>query len=171
MSPSGQLGLLAAPSLLAPADLDPAAGWQSCGPAALAAITGRSLAAIRPALAHEQGFMSPQDMRGALDRLGFTVADRGRAWPLFGVAMIMFDGPWSEPGLPSGAAMSRSHWVAVSRHDGRGGGELYDVNAPRPMFLDFWRRAFAGDLALALDARATGGWNLRMGLEVTARAG
>lgn len=169
---TGQLGLLGAahPALVAPPDLDPAARWQSCGQAAVAAITGRTLAAIRPHLPHEAGYMAPADMRATLDSLGFHVTERAYAWPARGLALIMFEGPWSDPALPAGAAMTRSHWIAVDRADGRGGGLVYDVNAPRPMFLEFWRRGFVTDLASSLHDRATGGWSLRLGLEIVARS-
>lgn len=168
----GQLGLLAtaAPTLRAPTDLDPAAPWQSCGPAALAAVAGRQLAEIRRHLPHERGYMSPADMQQALESAGFVVACREFAWPTFGVACIFWDGPWSAPGLPPGAALKHSHWIAVSLHDPRGGGECYDVNAERVIYLDFWRRGFAHDLARHLEPRATGGWSLRRSFELTRRA-
>lgn len=167
-----QLGLLAAaaPTLKAPPDLNPSAPWQSCGPAALAAAAGARLAEVRRHLPHEQGYMSPGDMRRAVDSLGYNVVERPFAWPTFGLAWIMFDGPWSEPGLPAGAGMTHSHWIAVSLHDPRGGGQVYDANAGKVIYLDFWRRGFVGDLALALEKRATGGWSLRLGLELTRRA-
>lgn len=164
---TGQLGLLGGvtPRLVAPVDLDPAAAWQSCGPGALAAAIRRSLADVRPRLPHERGFMSPADMKIALERCGYRFTERARAWPDFGLAMIMFDGPWSEPGLPAGAAMSRSHWIAVNRHAPHGG-EIYDVNCDRVVFFDFWCRGFVYDLARQLDKGATGGWSVRMGLEI-----
>lgn len=156
------------PRMVPPPDLDPRTPWHTCAPAALAAICRWSLAAIRPRLPHERGYMSPADMRTALERCGFDSAEKPHAWPVFGLALIMFDGPWMTPGLPSGAAMRGAHWIAVDRFENIGGGEIYDVNYPRPVFFEAWMR-YAIDLARELDKRATGGWSVRVGLEITSR--
>lgn len=179
----GQLGLLGgdapatstaqppgprAPRLVPPVDLDPGQPWHSCGPAALAAVCKWSLAAVRPRLPHERGYMSLADMRTALERCGYNVVEKLHAWPTFGLALIMFDGPWMQPGLPAGAAMRMAHWIAVDRFECIGGGEVYDVNYTRPVFHEAWMR-YAIDLARQLDKKATGGWTVRAGLEITSR--
>lgn len=156
------------PRLTPPADLDPKVAWHSCGPAALAAVCRWSLTAIRPRLPHERGYMSPADMKIALERCGLDVVEKPHAWPSFGLAMIMFDGPWMTPGLPSGAAMRGAHWIAVDRFENIGGGEIYDVNYQRPVFFEAWMR-YAIDLARELDKKATGGWSVRVGFEITSR--
>lgn len=163
-----QLGLLGpkGPRLRAPPDLDPSASWQACGQAALAAALGWDLAHVRPRLTHELGYMSPADMRAVIKRCGVTFTEKLHRWPSFGLAFVVFDGPWLEPGLPAGAAMRMAHWIAVDREQPLAGGEIYDVNCDRVVFFDFWCRGFAFDLARQLDKNATGGWSLRYGFEL-----
>ena len=166
-----QLGLLAprGPRLRAPTDLDSAQSWQACGQGALAALLGWQLAAVRPRLTHENGYMSPADMRAVLERCGRSLTERPHAWPNFGLALIAFDGPWLQPGLPAGAWMRMTHWIAVDREILTGGGEIYDVNCGKAVFFESWLR-YAIDLARQLDKKATGGWQVRLGLEVTEQA-
>lgn len=113
--------------------------------------------------------MSPEDMRTAAIRCGFTVEEKRHAWPSFGLVMIVFDGPWMQPGLPAGAMMRMAHWVAVDRHGGLAGGDLYDVNYGKVIFFEAWLHT-AADLARQLDRKATGGWSVRLGLEITDRS-
>ena len=56
-------------------------------------------------------------------------------------------------------------WIAVDREILTGGGEIYDVNCGKAVFFESWLR-YAIDLARQLDKKATGGWQVRLGLEV-----
>lgn len=162
-----QLGLLAkaCPRLSIPPDYSAGVGWHRRGPAALASATGRTLAALgRPGWSDDLSYvMTTADMRRACEGLGYEVVERPSVWPGFGLALILWDGPWALP-----AAM---HWIAVNTVDQLGGGEVYETHAPdRVLFMNYWRGGLAGELARAFDPQATGGWTLRTGLELVRRS-
>lgn len=159
-----QLGLLAKahPRLTVPPDFDRRVSWHGRGPAAIASATGRTLADLG-APPRGDGALESSAVRGALERLGYNVVERPAVWPGFGLAMIIWDGPWTVSPLAG-------HWIAVRTDDALGGGEVWCPSYPdRVVFLDAWRRGYAHDLARLLRPAATGGWMLHVGLEIVAR--
>ena len=159
-----QLGLLAkaGPRLRVPADFDRAQTWQTRGPAALACATGLTMADLgRLAWSGEGDYvMSSSDMIKALGKVGHQAREMPSTWPMFGLALVLWDGPWV-------GSRIKAIWLAVNRDDPMSGGEAFDATVAKVLFLDFWRRGYAFDLSRQLDERATGGWSLAVGIEIT----
>ncbi len=97
-------------ALYVPPDINEAAeAWgANCGPCAIAAVTGKTLAEVRPALGDFRGCMNPTEVRAALEALGWH-SRKAKGAERAGCAHIMFDGPWSNVVR---AAYAHSHWIA-----------------------------------------------------------
>lgn len=172
------------------ADLEAAnAGWGcNCGPAALAAICGLTLEEVRPHFPGFKGWTNVPRMLAAIDGIGRdrrswtpTRDGHGIDWPSYGLALIAFDGPWTEPNPARERWLKierakRTHWVGVSRLQLAGGGEdpctvcVWDINAVGRHF-DGWLLAavWEGVVVPALTAdikRATGGWCITHAIEI-----
>lgn len=107
----------------------------TCGPAALAAILACRVMSLKKVMQPYRGYTTFGAMRLALKKLdvpyhvlrndfkltlGFAgVSYAGR------LSMIQWGGSWLQPGVHVGAALSRTHWVAVVEDPVR----IYDVNA------------------------------------------
>lgn len=116
-------------SVFTPPDVESAnAEWgANCGPAALAAITGKTLAEIRP---HLDGFatrryMNPTHMYAALCALKWNFVPIGKNLPAKGLAFIQWGGFES---LPMGVQYQHTHWIAVSRSFA-GAEQIFEINA------------------------------------------
>jgi len=98
----------------------------NCGPGALAAIMGMTLDEARPRLIgfDAKGYTNPTMMFDALKSVSADFAVRrfpdGRYcdldWPLFGLARIQWEGPWTNPGVPMRARYRYTHWVVIAPH-------------------------------------------------------
>jgi hypothetical protein len=167
------------------ADIDRAYwDWQcSCGPAALAAILGLTLDEVKPLFMPAfPGWTTPTRMLEALRRANkhwssIAVPARTRTtWPVWGVARIQWEGPWTAPGANQRWAYTHTHWVGVSRGKGSrdqhlidifdvntvgGGGPLEDGWGP----LEWWSRDIVPLLTKDIK-RATGGWYITHAIEV-----
>ena len=93
--------------------------WKcNCGPAAIAAVTQRTLLKVRNALdsLHRDGwpgYTTPADVCGVLRKLNcnhWAVRPKP-TWPGCGLVKIQFGGPWMRDRLWGPPAV-RSHWVA-----------------------------------------------------------
>lgn len=140
----------------------------SCGHAALAAILGceveRAWRAGQAIFAGKSWVSAPAMEQVLRDtRPGnWRVGSSERQFPVRGLALLQWDGPWMAPGLPFGAQLARTHWVAVDRVPA--GEMVYDINQ------DGWLPRAAWELStipmlLALHKRATG-WHVRRTYEV-----
>lgn len=114
------------PDLLAAFD-----SWgATCGPAAIAAATGKTLAEVRPALVAFGGFMNPTAVLETVERMGLKArklrAEEAPLLPLRGCAHVFFDGPWSAGGAR--ARYAHSHWVAYFRERPGAPFAFYDCN-------------------------------------------
>lgn len=109
----------------------------NCGPAALAAILGLTPAEVRTHLVGfpGKGHMNMRDMMLALRSLGCAATNwrqspaglkREQGRSDFGLARVQWSGSWLRPGVPKGAAISRTHWVALRAWEGKPW--VYDVN-------------------------------------------
>lgn len=142
----------------------------NCGPCAIAALLGKSLAEVRP---HLDGFsrrryMNPTHVRAALESLGQRVtrtrkgaypAREGCCWPQRGLAFIQFSGEWDR--APVAVQYKHTHWIATVRIDNHR--QVYDVSAEGWLSFSGW---LDGVLPyLCNDHRATDWW-VRSGLEV-----
>lgn len=164
LGPLVQLAL----SLHAPADVDDAYDtWgAACGPAAVAALCGTTVNALRPVLG-KKAWANPTDITNALTSLSrsYRKVDSGTpdapVFPTHGLAFVQIAGPWLAPGVPVGAAYRHTHWIATID------GCAYDINIDaaggwRP--IPMWRQYVAPELVKATK-RATG-WYVRNAYEV-----
>lgn len=106
----------------------------NCGPTALAALLGKTVAEIRPLVQPFKGFMHAGDLVTALGRAGKQTRrhdePRGsKALPQHGLAVLQIDGPWCEPGVNPKARFRYTHTIACWH-----GVMVYDGN------MDKWRR-------------------------------
>ena len=104
-----------------PTDSDQAhTEWRAnCGPAALAAITGRTVNSLRRAFPDypAKAWCNPSLMCSALDFIGVrhTTPKLGpKEFVGFGLCFIQWEGPWLQPGVPAGAAYRNTHWIATA---------------------------------------------------------
>jgi hypothetical protein len=132
----------------------------NCGPCALAAISGKTLAEVRPAIVNFRGCMNPTELQAALYRLGLDALKK--AMPVrSGVAHVLFDGPWSAAGPR--VAYRYSHCIAYRRVSGSL--MVYDCNAGEAggwLSLPEWEQEV---LPLLLPKRGTG-YHVNAWLEV-----
>ncbi len=87
----------------------------NCGPHALAAALGLSLAEVRDALNRFPGFSTPTLIEEALEYFGVRYrVTRGLKTKVFcrGINRIQWEGSWLNPGVPKAAAYKHTHWVA-----------------------------------------------------------
>lgn len=159
-------------SLYRPTDIELASQRfsASCGHAALAAILGREVCEVREAACQVfqgRGYVSAPMMENALAALrpgnwrpGIA---SGREFPARGLVLVQLQGPWMEPGLPLGAQLARTHWVAV---DGprRADAWVYDINADGWIRRSTWEELILPQI-LEFHKRATG-WYVRRCYEV-----
>jgi hypothetical protein len=128
-------------SLYTPPDVDQAhAEWgANCGPAALAAIIGSPLAAVKDAFQRygfgQRGYCNPSQMVQAVRDLGHSAeltrhartGIRGREFPQHGVVFLQFTSEYIDC-LPIPAQYRLTHWIGMHSF---GGDSLcvYDVNS------------------------------------------
>jgi hypothetical protein len=156
--------------LFSPPDVEQASDeWgANCGPAALAAITGRTLAQVRPVVEasdfEQRGYMNPTHVKTALSALGLRFTVHG-SWVRRGLLFVQWGGPWLKPGVPIGAAYRNTHWIAVD------GAWVYDVNASHTahggwIMRSAWDRPDVGLAAWIMQhtPRCDGTWTVRTGL-------
>lgn len=153
-------------TLYTPTDIDDAYdAWKAnCGPAALAAVVGREVMAVREAFPRfpRQPWTNPTHMRAALDALGVgnRPADqrRRKRWPEYGLAFVQLDGPWCDSEATVLQAYRHTHWVGVSDKD------VFDINAGVWVAGSLWKATVMPEIVAATKG-ATGFW-LRTGIEV-----
>ena len=127
--------------LIAPAGLQEAiAEWNAnCGPAALAATLGVSMAAVRDFFPRfpAKPWCNPTHMVEAIRLAGRKYAltpychriGRGRACPAHGVAFLQFSSPEIDA-MPVLAQYKKTHWVATfNEHGYDRPSVIYDINA------------------------------------------
>ena len=160
-------------TLYSPPDVyDAYQSWRAnCGPCSLAAVLGVPVADVRdyfpgfPARA----FTNPTTMKAAIGAAGraWRLTSLNFYWPLNGLAFVQWEGPWTRPGVPIGAAYRHTHWVGVRSRNGAGTDlppAVYDVNADGWLTRPEWEAEIVSDL-LAANRGATG-WHVRTGIEV-----
>lgn len=169
--------LMPAPAdqLFAPPDADAAhEEWgANCGPAALAAVLGLTLAQIRPHLGdfEQRRYMNPTHLRAALDSVGVRyVVDSGASprRPKKGLLFIQWGGPWLKPGVPVGVAYRHTHSIAVN------GDLVYDVNAEEGWISRReWEHPTLGLAAWLMEhnKRCDGTWRVRTSIALIEATG
>jgi hypothetical protein len=149
----------------------------NCGPAAIAAVTGKTLDELRPFLGdfESKHYTNPTLMFETLRRLSvnFEVTHRADVllpsmlgFPAFGLARIQWGGAWTKPGVPMQARYRQTHWVASCHGPSSRG--IFDVNALNSGgwvgFAD-WRDVIVPHLLTAYP-RSDGTWWVTHGIEV-----
>lgn len=182
------------PHVLTAAELD-AAPWAACGPAAVAALLGRSLVEIRHAFPRqtERAVWCNLTMMGrALAALGVrhsaTTPDvdlehPAKRWPRCGLVLVQLQGRWDQMPVNHPAQFRHTHWIAVAPPGHpvgdrwlprNGAGGAFDVNlVVIPQLEDqrgctpiaVWKSAMPKMLAEQMPG-ATGAWWVRAGIEV-----
>ena len=145
----------------------------NCGPAAVAAITGRTLDEVRPFLGdfERKRYTKPTLMWAILDAVDARWRRLGPPldWPLHGLARIQWHGPWTRPGVPPRAAYWHTHWVAASRRGDEIG--VFDINALGNgsgwCSLSDWSGRLVPWLLEQYEPKADGGWSITHAVEVT----
>jgi hypothetical protein len=102
----------------------------NCGPTALAAILGLTLAEVRSHLGQfeTKRYTNPTMMKQALASLCVKWFSASQAtFADYGLCRVQWSGPWLGRGIPIQARYRQTHWVA-SRWIGRNF-EIFDVNA------------------------------------------
>lgn len=152
----------------------------NCGPGAIAAILGMSLAELRPWMGdfEQKHYTNPTLMWDVLGRLGIRyrlsrdkVDGYCRSWPAYGLARIQWMGPWTEPGVPARAAYRHTHWVGVHWPDAKQAPAIFDIN-----LIESGGWASVGDWAGILvpwllkecEPKANGCWAITHSVEITA---
>lgn len=162
-----------------PADLERAnSEWGcNCGPASFAAICGLTLEETHVHFSDFAGWCAPSTMHAALSRRAPLLDwSRVSGWPRYGLALIQFEGPWTEPNPARERWLrieraKRTHWIGVARQDGFGPA-VWDINAlGRGSDRDgwVWLAEWERDLVPILTAdikRASGGWHITYAIEV-----
>jgi len=155
-------------SLYTPPDVTAAyESWGAqCGPAALAALLGIEVNALRPHLGAKT-WANPTDIRRALEVLRVEHSYRSSAtrgdldFPARGLAFVQIAGPWLAAGVPVGAAYRHTHWVASDRE------HLFDINEGEAggwLPIAGWKQWIAPELVAA--TKRADGWYVRATIEV-----
>lgn len=145
----------------------------NCGPVAIAAVLGLSLAALRPFLGDFEAkrYTNPSLMFGTLERLRVqcAMARRLQSWPTYGLARIQWEGPWTAPGVPPRAAYRHTHWVGANARSPENVG-IFDVNCMSGggwVPLAYWTASVVPWLLEHVAPKASGGWHITHSVEVT----
>lgn len=142
----------------------------NCGPGAIAAIMNMRLDKVRPLLGdfERKRYTNPTLMWEILDRIGRPWRKIGKQWPIFGLARIQWEGPWTAPGVNPKAAYWHTHWVASWKHPERGHG-IFDINMTGNgsgwSSFDDWEREIVPAIVASIP-RANGKWHVTHGVEI-----
>lgn len=145
----------------------------NCGPAALAALTRRTVMSLREHCQPWKGYLSLASMLGALwsvkvahhvHRRDFKLTGKAHDPTRFGgrLSLIQWGGPWLREGIHPSAALCRTHWVAV-RHRPLC---VYDVNADDWQDPEDWE--YVARTIMAEVPRCDGTWTVRGSILVDA---
>lgn len=85
----------------------------SCGPAAVAALLSREVAAVRSLFEPWPGYTNPTLIKQAITRAGFSARASTERSVLNGLGFVQWEGPWEAGGAR--AAYRQTHWVALAR--------------------------------------------------------
>lgn len=155
----------------------------NCGPGAIAAVCGLSLAELRPHLGdfESKRYTNPPLMWKVLDglgvryrlrkpeRMGLVVQSDVLSWPCFGLARVQWEGPWSEPGQNPRWGYRHTHWVGAMRIEGEDAPAIFDINAMNAggwIRLNHWQDLLVPWLLERAVPRANGRWHLTHAVEI-----
>jgi hypothetical protein len=139
----------------------------ACGHYALAAALGVQVETVLPwfpQLEDGKRWVSKTTMEAALKAARARWRYRGQDWPRVGVVLVQGLGRWMEKQVPWVARLSRTHWIAVRRHDDIRA--IADVNLPGEWLT--WHQWEEGVMKPILEGWKGTGWNVARSYEVRA---
>lgn len=149
----------------------------NCGPGAVAAMMGLTLDELRPAMGdfERKGYTNPTLMIAVLKRIGakFHVLTIDRTiiklgWPIYGLARIQWEGPWTAPEAPPKWRYRQTHWIGSARGQ-NGDIGIFDINCMNNgtgwCSIDDWQAVIAPAL-IANYPRANGKWHITHAIEI-----
>lgn len=158
------------------------AAWEAwglnCGPGALAAVLDIPLGTAREALVgfDQKRYTNPTMMRAALVTLGvkFDWQVRKHAYlpPIYGLARVQWEGPWTAAGVPPRVAYRHTHWIGGRVHAGEQ--QVFDINCMSAggwVSFGTWQRAVVPWLLKQCEPKATGDWWITHLVEIVPPAG
>jgi hypothetical protein len=125
----------------------------NCGPSALAALMGLSVADVRPFVEHAHGgvfsgYMHAGHLMTVLESAGYSPHRRNNRivgavlWPAqMGLAVLQLDGRWLREGVPFPVRFKYTHTVASAE----GGALIFDANAREWLPFVTWNRQVMSD--------------------------
>jgi hypothetical protein len=145
----------------------------NCGPGALAAVLGKTLDEVHPHLPgfDQKGYTNPAMMRAALIslRARYKVFVRTGGWPLYGLARVQWEGPWTAPGVPARVAYRHTHWVGVNARNPENIG-IFDINAMNSggwIAFAHWMVDLVPWLLAEIEPKSDGRWHFTHAVEIT----
>jgi hypothetical protein len=132
----------------------------NCGPASFAAATGREVCRVMRFFRHfeDDPWTNLTQMKFALIESGHKIDVLKRRFPVQGVALIQWLGPWTKKDFFSRWSLLHTHWVAVQRT------WIFDHTVGEWQTLEQWRDATASDFVSQI--RRADGWAVKYGVEV-----
>lgn len=132
----------------------------NCGPASFAALTGKEVCRVIGYFPHfeHSNWTNLTQMLRAFDEAGYEMTVHRRAFPVHGVALIQWLGPWTERDFFSRWSLPYTHWIAVE------GKWVFDHTVGSWEKLEVWRDETVPEF-LSETPRATG-WAVKYGVEV-----
>jgi hypothetical protein len=135
---------------------------------------GMMLEEVRPHLGdfERKGYTNPKLMFETLDRIGRPRRRIGRQLPNFGLVLIQWEGPWTEPGVPPRAAYRHTHWVGWCTKSRYGDEAAFDVNALGGrdfngwVYYAAWSTVVVPWIVQNCVPRGNGRWHVKLGIEV-----
>ena len=87
----------------------------NCGPVSFATTAGLEVCRVMRYFSHfeKKPWTNLTQMRRAFAETGIETTTLKRAWPIRGVALIQWLGPWTERDFFAGWTLEHTHWVAV----------------------------------------------------------
>lgn len=153
----------------------------NCGPAALAAVTGRTLDEIRPLMGdfERKRYTNPTLMFDSLMRTGVKFWWNTGMLPAHGLCRVQWEGPWTKPGVPVRARYRHTHWIAMQNplhsrlldqiHRDAG---IFDINAMNSggwIAYSEWATTLVPWLLKECEPKADGKWHFTHHVEVELR--
>lgn len=135
----------------------------TCGPIAFAAITGQNADAALVYFPELQfrPWTTRTDMQRALSQAGHRYTRQHEMWPVAGLCMVQFTGPWTERAFAQ-AALKHTHWIAVL------GEYVFDINWGGWLPRENWEDVVLDELIMSRPA--SNGWRVLTGYELSSEA-
>lgn len=134
----------------------------NCGPVSAAAALGEDVCDVMRWFPHfmnpEQRFTNLTTMRNALSSKGICHRVLRQQFPIHGVALIQWLGPWTSRDFFSRWSLRHSHWIAVS------GNFVFDYLDETWRTLVDWERQLVPWYLEQMPQAA--GWDIKFGVEI-----